>query len=126
MILSFDADCNIKAVRYLAGNYGSCVDGVSTDANGNVFITCITAASTGDFANIGMGKGYVDTAVFKYNSALERQWASLLQLRAEIISRLLLRMNKAAALLPVTMNLSQLMYPTARLKIFIIAAVLML
>ncbi|MBR6785920.1 MAG: hypothetical protein IKM25_06675 [Clostridia bacterium] len=74
MILSFDADCNIKAVRYLAGNYGSCVDGVSTDVNGNVFITCITAASTGDFANIGMGKGYVDTAVFKYNSALERQW----------------------------------------------------
>ena len=74
MLLAFDSNCNVTAVKYLAGNYGSCVDGVATDANGNVFITCITAASTGDFADIGMGKGYVDTAVFKYNSALERQW----------------------------------------------------
>lgn len=74
VLLSFDSDCNVTAVKYLAGNYGSCVDGVATDTNGNVFITCITAASTGDFADIGMGKGYVDTAVFRYNSALERQW----------------------------------------------------
>ena len=74
VLMTFDSDCNVTATRYLAGNYGSCVDGVATDAKGNVFITCITAASTDDFAGIGMGKGYVDTAVFKYNSALERQW----------------------------------------------------
>lgn len=74
VLIAFDSECNVSATEYLTGNYGSCVDGVATDAKGNVFITCITAASTGSFAGIGMGKGYVDTAVFKYNSALERQW----------------------------------------------------
>lgn len=75
VIMSFDKDGNILWSRYLAGNYGACIDGISTDDSGNIFVTSVTNASTGGFAAIdGMGSGYLDTAVLKYNSSGELQW----------------------------------------------------
>lgn len=74
MLIRFDENANVIWSRYLAGNYGAAVDGIDTDANGNIFFTSITAASTGDFALDGMGKGYLDTAVFKYSGDGERIW----------------------------------------------------
>lgn len=76
VLMSLDADGNIIWKRYLAGNYGSAVDSIDTDSNGNIFFASVTAASTGDFAIEGMGKGYLDTAVFKYNQAGERLWGA--------------------------------------------------
>lgn len=76
VLMSFDKNDNILWTRYLAGNYGACIDGISTDAVGNIFVTSVTAASTGGFAAIdGMGSGYLDTAVIKYNSQGELQWS---------------------------------------------------
>lgn len=74
VLIRFDKDANVIWSRYLSGNYGSAVDCIDTDANGNIFFTSVTAASTGDFALDGMGKGYLDTAVFKYNQNGEKQW----------------------------------------------------
>ena len=75
VVMCFDKQENILWTRYLAGNYGASIDGISTDKNGNVFVTSVTAASTGGFAEIdGMGSGYLDTAVIKYNSQGEYQW----------------------------------------------------
>lgn len=74
LLICFDKDANVRWNRYIAGNYGAAVDGIDTDADGNIFFTCITAASTGGFELDGMGKGYLDTAVFKYNSDGEKQW----------------------------------------------------
>lgn len=75
VLMCFDKEDNILWARYLAGNYGSCIDGISTDDSGNIFVTSVTAASTGGFAAIdGMGSGYLDTAVIKYNSQGELQW----------------------------------------------------
>ncbi len=75
VIMNFDTDGNILWSRYLAGDYASSVDGMSTDEDGNIFVASITAASTGGFAAIdGMGKGYVDSAVIKYNSDGIVQW----------------------------------------------------
>ena len=75
VLMCFDKQENILWTRYLAGNYGACIDGISTDESGNIFVTSVTAASTGGFAAIdGMGAGYVDTAVIKYNSEGELQW----------------------------------------------------
>lgn len=76
LLIRFDKDANVIWSRYLAGNYGSSVDGIDTDADGNIFFTCVTAASTGDFKLDGMGKGYVDTAVFKYNQNGEKLWGA--------------------------------------------------
>lgn len=76
VLMRFDADGNIVWKRYLAGNYGATVDCIDTDSNGNIFFTSVTAASTGDFEIEGMGKGYLDTAVFKYNSDGERLWSA--------------------------------------------------
>ncbi len=74
LIMRLDKDANVIWIRYLAGNYGASVDGIDTDEDGNIFFTSVTAASTDDFALDGMGKGYLDTAVFKYNQAGERVW----------------------------------------------------
>ena len=75
LLMSFDANGNKLWCKYLSGNYGASVDGIATDSDGNIFITCVTAASTGDFKIDGMGKGYLDTAVIKFNSSGERKWA---------------------------------------------------
>lgn len=76
ILISFDTDGNILWKKYLSGNYASSVDGVATDSNGNVFITSVTGAYTGDYALVdGMGKGYLDTAVIKYSSSGEMLWA---------------------------------------------------
>ncbi|MBR2867550.1 MAG: hypothetical protein IKB88_00620 [Clostridia bacterium] len=77
LIISFDAEGNRIWNRYLSGNYGASVNGVATDEKGNIFITTVTSATTGGFAAIeGLGKGFVDTAVIKYNSSGEIQWTA--------------------------------------------------
>ncbi len=76
VLISFDADGNALWKKYLSGNYASCVDGIATDSNGNIFITSVTGAYTGDFASVdGIGMGYLDTAVIKYSSSGEMLWA---------------------------------------------------
>lgn len=76
IIMNFDFDGNILWNRYLEGEYGSSIEGISADSDNNVFVTCVTASATGSFAAIeGMGKGYVDTAVIKYNYAGDFQWS---------------------------------------------------
>ncbi len=76
VLISFDADGNYSWKKYLCGNYASCVDGIATDSDGNIFITIVTGAYTGDFSLVdGMGKGYLDTAVIKYSSSGEKLWA---------------------------------------------------
>lgn len=76
IIMNFDFDGNILWNRYLEGDVGASIEGISADVDNNVFVTCVTAATKGSFASIeGMGKGFVDTAVIKYNYAGEFQWA---------------------------------------------------
>lgn len=77
VIISFDAEGNRIWNRYLSGNYGASVSGIATDEKGNVFITTVTSATTGGFAAIeGLGKGFVDTAIIKYNSEGAIQWTA--------------------------------------------------
>ncbi len=76
VLISFDADGNVVWKKYLSGNYASSVDGIATDSDGNIFITSVTGAYTGDYAQVdGIGKGYLDTAVIKFSSSGEKLWA---------------------------------------------------
>lgn len=76
VLISFSSDGNVLWKKYLSGNYASSVDGVATDSDGNIFITSVTGAYTGDYALVdGIGKGYLDTAVIKYSSSGEMLWA---------------------------------------------------
>lgn len=76
VLISFDADGNPLWKKYLSGNYASSVDGIATDSDGNIFITSVTGAYTGDYSQVdGIGKGYLDTAVIKYSSTGEKLWA---------------------------------------------------
>jgi hypothetical protein len=76
VLISFDADGNPLWKKYLSGNYASSVDGIATDSDGNIFITSVTGAYTGDYSQVdGIGKGYLDTAVIKYSSSGEMLWA---------------------------------------------------
>lgn len=76
IIMNFDFDGNILWNRYLEGEIGSSIDAIDADDNNNVFVTCVTAAKEGSFATFeGMGRGYVDTVVIKYNYAGDYQWS---------------------------------------------------
>lgn len=71
----YDADFNLLWSKTLSGAKGGSVDGISADNSGNIFISCTTASTDGDFASFkGLMGGYIDTVIIKYNHSGVRQW----------------------------------------------------
>ncbi len=74
-VMNFDADGNILWSKYLNGKNGASADGISSDKFGNIFITCITRSTDGDFTPFTEMKGhYTDTVVFKYDNSGNQKW----------------------------------------------------
>lgn len=75
IIMNFDSDINILWKKYLHGNKTASIDGIAVDGDGNVFATCLTSSTTGDFSVFEELMGsYTDTVVLKYDYAGEYQW----------------------------------------------------
>lgn len=75
IIMNFDSDINVLWKRYLHGNKTASIDGIAVDEDGNVFATCLTSSTTGDFSVFDELMGsYTDTVVLKYDYAGEYQW----------------------------------------------------
>lgn len=75
ILINFDLNTNILWKKYLHGNASSSIDGITCDENGNIFATCLTAATTGDFSVFDkLIGGYTDTVVLKYDSEGTYQW----------------------------------------------------
>lgn len=75
IIMNFDADGNILWNRYLNGERGGSVDGISADDNGNVFAACLTTSVTGSFAQFPeLDTIYTNSVVLKYDYAGTYQW----------------------------------------------------
>lgn len=75
VIMNFDADGNILWNRYLNGEKGGTIDGISADDNGNVFAACLTTSTTGSFAHFPeLDMIYTNSVVLKYNYAGDYQW----------------------------------------------------
>lgn len=56
-LFKFDKNCNIKWRRTLAGSMSNTFDAVSVADNGDIYATCVTTSSDGDFAALIKGKG---------------------------------------------------------------------
>ncbi len=75
IIMNFDADGNILWNKYINGEKGGSVNGISADDDGNVFAACLTTSVSGNFAAFPeLNKIYTNTVVIKYNYAGEYQW----------------------------------------------------
>lgn len=75
ILMNFDSDINILWKKYLHGNAASTIGGVAVDGAGNVFATCLTSSTTGDFSVFeNLSGGYTDTVVLKYDAAGEYKW----------------------------------------------------
>ena len=75
IIMNFDFDGNILWNKYVFGDNGSSIGGIAADSYNNVFVTCISSSTQGSFAHFeGFGKGYVDTAVIKYDYKGDYVW----------------------------------------------------
>lgn len=75
IIMNFDADGNILWNRYINGEKGGSVSGISADDDGNVFAACLTTSVSGNFAAFPeLNMIYTNSVVIKYNYAGEYQW----------------------------------------------------
>ena len=75
ILMHFDSEMNLLWNKTLSGAKGGSVDGISADNSGNIFISCITSSTDGDFASYkGLMGGYLDTVIIKYNHSGNRQW----------------------------------------------------
>lgn len=75
IIINFDSDFNIVWQKNLSGSKGASIEDISADSNGNIFVSCLTSSTDGDFAAFEelMG-GYIDTVILKYDSNGNYKW----------------------------------------------------
>lgn len=75
ILFHFSTDFNILWKKSFSGSNGGSVDGISADNLGNIFISCTTNSTDGDFASFkGLKGGYIDTVIIKFNHSGTRQW----------------------------------------------------
>ncbi len=75
ILVHFDSDFNILWSKAMSGSKGGSIDGISADTSGNIFVSCTTNSTDGDFASFnGLMGGYIDTVIIKYNYLGSRQW----------------------------------------------------
>lgn len=75
ILFHFDTDFNILWSKAMSGSKGGSIDGISADSSGNIFVSCTTNSTDGDFASFsGLMGGYIDTVIIKYNYLGTRLW----------------------------------------------------
>lgn len=75
IIFHFSTDFNILWKKSFSGSNGGSVDGISADNLGNIFISCTTNSTDGDFTLFkGLMGGYIDTVIIKFNHSGTSQW----------------------------------------------------
>ena len=76
-LFKFDKNCNIKWRRTLAGSMSNTFDAVSVADNGDIYATCVTTSSDGDFAGLVKGgKGTpTNSVLIKLDKNGKLQWS---------------------------------------------------
>ncbi len=75
-IFKFDKNCNIKWRRTLSGSKSNTFDGVSVAENGDIYATCVTTSTDGDFAALIKGKGTAkNTVLVKLDKNGKLEWS---------------------------------------------------
>lgn len=75
ILISLDFDGNVLWNKYLTGDKGGIIKGISTDSSGNIFVSCITESTTDNFeAFEELNAKLINTVIIKYNYAGDFKW----------------------------------------------------
>ncbi len=76
IVINFNNDNEVLWKHYFNGSKSSSINGIDVDADGNIFLACVTTATDGQFASFeGLFGSYSDTVIMKYNQTGEFQWS---------------------------------------------------
>lgn len=79
IVINYDLDNAVLWKRYFNASKSSYIADIDVDADNNIFISCITTATDGKFADYeGLIGSYADTVVFKYSYEGEYIWHHVL------------------------------------------------
>ncbi len=80
-IFKFDKNCNIKWRRVLSGSMSNNITALAVNDDGDVFATCVTVSSDGDFAGMEFKArpGSNNTVLVKLDKNGDLQWKQYLQ-----------------------------------------------
>ncbi len=75
ILINLDYDGNVLWNKYLTGNKGGIIKGISTDTSGNIFVSCITESTTDNFeAFEELNEKLINTVIIKYDYAGDFKW----------------------------------------------------
>ena len=75
ILINLDYDGNVLWNKYLTGNKGGIIKGISTDTSGNIFVSCITESTTDNFeAFKELNEKLINTVIIKYNYSGDFKW----------------------------------------------------
>lgn len=80
-IFKFDKNCNIKWRRVLSGSMSNNFTSLAVNKDGDIFATCVTVSSDGDFAGMNYvpKAGAKNTVLVKLNKNGDLQWKQYLE-----------------------------------------------
>lgn len=80
-IFKFDKNCNLKWRRILSGSMSNNVAAIDVNNSGDIFATCVTVSSDGDFAGMlyPAKAGAMNTVLMKLNKNGDLEWKKYLQ-----------------------------------------------
>lgn len=75
-LFKFDKNCNLKWRKSLAGSKANYFAGIDVADNGDIYTTCVTTSSDGDFSALVKGKAYTkNTVLLKLNKNGDLKWS---------------------------------------------------
>lgn len=79
-VFKFDKNCNIKWRKTLEGSKSNNITALSVNADGDIFATCVTVSTDGDFAGITYSSSLTkNTVLIKLNKKGDLEWSHYLQ-----------------------------------------------
>ena len=79
-IFKFDKNCNIKWRKTLEGSMSNTITAISVNDDGDIYATCVTASTDGDFAGITYFSSLTkNTVLLKLNKNGKLEWSHYLQ-----------------------------------------------
>ena len=79
-IFKFDKNCNIKWRKVLAGSLSNNITAISVNDDGDIFATCVTVSTDGDFAGIKYSSPLTkNTVLLKLDKKGQLEWSHYLE-----------------------------------------------
>lgn len=79
-LFKFDKNCNVKWRRILTGSKSNNFSAIDVNSSGDIFATCVTTSTDGDFSAIQYSSSYTtNTVLMKFDKNGNLKWSDYLQ-----------------------------------------------